>query len=111
MFELLGAFVVRHAKATLVVVALFLAASLAVLLRGGPLASGIIEGLEARQQEHVADAVTGQPAETTFVVVLRASDLDPRDEKFHLAVKEALAPLRSDPRVLAVMSADDAPPF
>ncbi len=111
MFELLGAFVVRHAKATLAVAALFLAASLAVLLRGGPLASGIIEGLEARQAEHLADQVTGRPAETTFVVVLRAHELDPRDEKFHAAVKDALAPLRTDPRVLSVMSADDAPPF
>ncbi len=111
MFERLGHFVVRHAKAVLACVGVFVVLSIFVLLRGGPLASGIIEGLEARQEEHLADGVTGTQAETTFVVVFHSDSLDPRDEKFQLAVADALAPLRNDRRVLSVTSADDAPSF
>jgi putative drug exporter of the RND superfamily len=111
MFETLGRFVVRHAKGVLACVGVFMIVALAILVRGGPLASGIIEGLEARQEEHVADSVTGTQAETTFVVLLHSENLDPRDEAFQVAMKDALEPLRKDPRVLSVTSADDAPTF
>ena len=111
MFETLGSFVVRHAKAVLVCVAIFMVLAIGVLLRGGPLASGTIEGVESRIEEHLADHVSGTQAETTFVVLFHSKDLDPRDEAFHVAVSDALAPLRKDPRVLSVTSADDAPSF
>jgi RND superfamily putative drug exporter len=111
MFETLGHFVVRHAKAVLACVGVFVVLSLFILVRGGPLASGIIEGLEARQEEHLADGVMGTQAETTFVVVFHSDALDPRDERFHRAVADALAPLRKDRRVLSVTSADEAPLF
>ncbi|MEO8877515.1 MAG: MMPL family transporter, partial [Polyangiaceae bacterium] len=111
MFEALGAFVVRHARGVLAAVAVFMLAAVGILLRGGPLASGTIEGVEARIEEHIADDVSGTRAETTFVVLFHSKDLDARDEAFQLAVKDALAPLRNDPRVLSVTSADDAPSF
>jgi RND superfamily putative drug exporter len=111
MFERLGPFVVRHARAVLACVGVFMILSIIVLMRGGPLASGVIEGLEARRAEHLADGVTGAQAETTFVVLFHSDSLDARDEKFHEAVASALAPLEKDRRVLAVTSADTAPSF
>ncbi len=111
MFERLGHFVVRHAKAVLACVGVFLVLSLLILARGGPLASGVIEGLEARRAEHLADGVSETQAETTFVVLFHSNTLDSRDEAFHRAMADALAPLRRDGRVLAVTSVDDAPSF
>jgi RND superfamily putative drug exporter len=111
MFDRLGPFVVNHAKGVLACVGVFMALSISILLRGGPLASGVIEGLEARHAEHLADGITGTQAETTFVVMFHSDELDPRAKEFHEAVASALAPLRNDRRVLAVTSADDAPAF
>jgi RND superfamily putative drug exporter len=92
----------------------FLAASLAVLLRGGTLTTGTIRGLEARDVLQIAAATTGYPTETSFVVLFedtRAKPLDARDGAFHEAMQHALDPLRADAAVLSVATPDDAGPL
>ena len=76
---------------------------LVLLLRGGRLGSGTIEGLEARRAEALVEEVLGHPSETTFVAVLQGS-LDPASDEHHAAVRRAFAPLRADPRVLSVVT-------
>src|ERR1700722_6961818 len=104
MFAWLGAVVFRFRWLVLVASGAFLALAVAVLVRGGSLTSGVIHGLEAERAQHLIDAVTGRPADTTFVVVLRAENLDARDPDFVRAASAALAPLRDDPHVAAVVS-------
>jgi RND superfamily putative drug exporter len=110
MFEALGAIVFRFRWAVLSASALFLVGALVALTRGGDLTTGDIHGLESEDAQHRVDSVTGRPADTTVVVVLRArGGLDARDLAFSDAVRSALAPLRDDPRVVSVLSPSDLP--
>src|SRR5262249_21779364 len=85
-------------------------ASLTMLLRGGALTSGTIQGLEAERAQALVTEVLGHPAETTFVAVM-ASDRDPESREHRAAVAQALAPLRADLRVLSVVTPESSPPF
>jgi putative drug exporter of the RND superfamily len=109
MFARLGAFVFRYRWAVLVTSGALLALAVGVLIQGGSLTSGVIHGLEAEKAQEVVAAVTGRPVDTTFVVVLHADGLDAREGTFADAASAALAPLRGDPRVAAVISPDDLP--
>ena len=109
MFARLGAFVFRYRWAVLVTSGALLALAVGVLIQGGSLTSGVIHGLEAEKAQEVVAAVTGRPVDTTFVVVLHADGLDAREGTFADAASAALAPLRDDPRVAAVISPDDLP--
>jgi RND superfamily putative drug exporter len=110
IFERLGAFIYRRRWQTLGVCGAFLALSIAVLIHGGALTGGRIEGIEAERAQTVVEEVLGHTMDTTVVVIFRAKDLDPRNADFQAAVAEALRPLQHDPRVAGVMTADDAPP-
>ena len=110
MFAALGAFIYRKRWATLVVSLLFLVASIAMVARGGKLTSARFGDNEAWQTEHLVEQVVGHATNTTFVVIFHSDTKDPRNEPFQAAMKAALAPLSGDPRVLSVMSPDDAPP-
>lgn len=111
MLSTWGSIIHRHRWLTLALTGLFLAASLFTLARGGALSSGDIHDLEATRAQHLVEEVLGHPAETTFVAVVRSESLDPGSEAHAAALSHALAPLRDDPRVLSVMSPDDAPTF
>ena len=108
-FEALGDLIYRHRWLTLCLAGAFLTASVAMLVRGGHLTSGTIEGLEAEQAQHLVEQVLGRNLDTTFAVVFQASDLQPDDQDFQTAMQKALEPLRSDPGVAAVTAPDDAP--
>ncbi len=110
MFEALGAFVFRFRWFVLVGSALFLATSIAVLVRGGALTSGVVHGLESERAQRIADIVSGHASDTTFVAVLHADGMDAHDPRFVDAAAAALVPLRSDPRVESVVSPDVLPP-
>jgi uncharacterized membrane protein YdfJ with MMPL/SSD domain len=110
MFAALGAYIYRKRWATLVVSLLFLVASIAMVARGGKLTSARFGDNEAWQTEHLVEQVVGHATNTTFVVIFHSDTKDPRNEPFQAAMKAALAPLSGDPRVLSVMSPDDAPP-
>jgi putative drug exporter of the RND superfamily len=110
IFARLGAWVVRRRWLTLVLSFVFLAACIVVTLRGGELTGGRIEGIESERAQLVVEEVLGHTMDTTVVAVFHSETLDPRDQAFQKAVQDALAPLRKDPRVLEVTTADDAPP-
>jgi putative drug exporter of the RND superfamily len=110
IFEALGAVVFRFRWLVLAASAAFLAGSVAVLAHGGVLTSGVVHGLEAETAQAVVDGVTHRPADTTFVAVFHAGDLDARDPRFVEAVGAALAPLDGDPDVVSVIRPDRLPP-
>jgi putative drug exporter of the RND superfamily len=110
MFAALGVFIYGKRWGTLVVSLLFLLASIGMVARGGKLTSARFGENEAWQTEHLVQQVTGHATNTTFVAIFHSDTLDPRNEPFQAAMKAALAPLSTDPRVLSVMSPDDAPP-
>jgi RND superfamily putative drug exporter len=113
IFYALGTFIYRRRWLTLAGCLFVLVASVLVLLRGGELTGGRIVGIEAERAQLVVEKVLGHTMDTTVVAVLRAenpSTMDPRNADFQDAVREALAPLRADPRVASIMTADDAPP-
>ncbi len=110
MFDSLGSTIYRHRWLTLALAGAFLALSVALLLRGGELTGGNIAGLESGHAEQLAESVTGRPAETTFIAIFRSKRLEPDSTAFQQAMRKALAPLRSDARVLAVTAPADAPP-
>jgi uncharacterized membrane protein YdfJ with MMPL/SSD domain len=95
---------------TLALATAFLAASVAMLVWGGALTSGTIRGLESGDAGQLVSEVLGHPADNTFVAVLRAEDLDANSDAYRAAVRRALEPLRTDPRVLSVVGAEDVPP-
>jgi putative drug exporter of the RND superfamily len=111
MLEALGRTVFHHARLTLVLAGLLLAASVLVLVRGGRLTTAVIHGLEGERADALAAEVLGHAPDVTFVAIFQDPEIDARDEKFQVAMKAALDPLRDDPRVLSVESPDDAPPF
>ncbi len=110
MFEALGRIVYRRRWLTLALATAFLAASLAMLVHGGALTSGSIRGLESGDAGALVSEVLGHPADNTFVAVLHGDGVDTGSDASRAAVRQALLPLRSDPRVLSVIGPEDAPP-
>jgi RND superfamily putative drug exporter len=109
MYASLGSFIHKRPWLTVLASAVFLAASVLLLLRGGRLGGASIAGLEADRAQAVVDAITGRREEATVLVVFRSADLAPTDPEFTSAMQRAVAPLRTDPRVAAVMTPDEAP--
>lgn len=110
MFHALGLTIHTYRRPTLIVAALAVVASIAMLLHGGALTTGSIRGLESGRAQALVDHVRGFPMATTFAVVFQSDTLDPDDADFQSAMQAALAPLRADRRVEAITTADDAPP-
>lgn len=111
MFERLGAFVYARKYLTLASSLVLLIIAGLLLLRGGQLGAATIVGLEADHAARLTDGITGRREETTLAVVFRSSTLSPSDQAFRDAMRDALAPLRTDPAVEAVTSVEDAPTF
>ena len=111
MYAFLGGFIHRRPWLTLAASIVFLVASLLVLVRGGRLAGAGIAGLESDRAQSVVDAIAGRTEETTIAVVFESAELEPSDLEFTAAMRRALAPLRSDPRVASVTTPDEAPPL
>src|ERR1700733_3583666 len=110
MFAELGAFIYRNKWATLVVSAVFLAISVAVVVHGGRLTGGSYGDNEAERTEGLSARVLGHATNTTFIAIFHSDTLDPRNEPFQAAMKAALLPLANDPAVLEVMGPDESPP-
>ncbi len=110
MFEALAAAVHRRRFQVLAAAGAFLALSVAILVRGAPLTTGTIEGLESERAQALVDGVAGTPLDTMFVAVFRSPRWGPDDDAFVAAEDAALAPLRKDPAVRSVTTADEAPP-
>ncbi|MBS1152910.1 MAG: putative integral rane protein, partial [Myxococcaceae bacterium] len=110
MFHALGAIIYRFRWLTLICAGLFLAGSVAMLLRGARLTSGSVKNLEADRADRLVESVIGRRTETTFVAHFRAEGLDPASAEFKEAMARALAPLREDARVTHVQSPADVDP-
>lgn len=110
MFEALGHFVYRRRWATLVVSALLLVLALASIVRGGPLTSGNIDGLESDAASKAVEAITGRASATTMLVYFHNDDADARSAEFRDAMRRLLEPLRKDPQIASVTMPDEAPP-
>jgi RND superfamily putative drug exporter len=109
MFSALGSFVFRHRWPTLLVAGLFLLLSAGLLVRGGKLTGGTVDGLEATRAEQLLSTVTGRNADTTFLVLFRSDKLTAGSAAFDEAMAAALKPLRSDARVSLVEGPGDVP--
>jgi uncharacterized membrane protein YdfJ with MMPL/SSD domain len=110
VFLTFGAFVYARRKLVLVVAGLFLAVAIGLLIRGGPLTSGSIDGLEATRAQDLVDRVLGEPYDTTFVALFKPRSETPEAlASFDADVEEAAATLRKDPAVRSVTSPETAP--
>ena len=109
MYAALGTFIHRRPRLTLLASAIFLAVSLLLLVRGGRLAGASITGIEADRAQAVADAIAGRREEMSIVVAFQSADLAPKDPEFTAAMRRAVAPLRTHPRVASLMLPDEAP--
>jgi RND superfamily putative drug exporter len=110
VFVAFGAFVYRRRVLVLIVAGLFLAVSIGLLVRGGPLTSGSIDGLEATRAQDLVDRVLGEPYDTTFVALFRPRSESPEAlASFDADVDDAVATLKKDPAVRSVTSPGNAP--
>src|SRR5690606_20390516 len=75
MLEALGVFIHRHPRRILIGTGLFLAVSLGVVLSGGRLTGGVIEGLEAGLAEQRLARVRGVSTDTTVIAVFSLPEL------------------------------------
>jgi RND superfamily putative drug exporter len=110
MFTALGSFIYGKRWATLVVSTLFLALSIAVVLRGGTLTGATFGDNEAVEAQRLTEKVLGHSSTTTFVAIFHSDTLDPRTAAFQSKMHATLAPLAKDPNVLEIMTPEDAPP-
>ena len=109
VFEALGRFALARRWTILGASALLLVVSVAVIARGGALSSGETRGTEADNGRRLLDRELDLPGMTSFTIVFASDTLYADDPEFIAAMSRALAPLRHDPRVAAVLSAHDAP--
>ncbi|MFN8641423.1 MAG: MMPL family transporter [Candidatus Binatia bacterium] len=80
-----------------------------VLWHGGRLSAGTTEGIESGIAQRIIEEKLAYPGDSSFLILFRGRDVAPGDARFADAVRAALAPLRADPRVRAVLAPDDAP--
>jgi putative drug exporter of the RND superfamily len=109
-----GRFVYRRRWLVLVVSVLTLGVSVASLLGGGQLRNVPFRETEAgRTNQLIRDEFprpTGAPAAATssFILIFTSTEgLDAADQRFVEGMNAALAPLRADPRVVSIFTADN----
>ena len=103
MFAALATLIYRRRWWTLIASTLFLAASIAMVARGGKLTGGTFGDREASMTQRFVEQVLGHSTDTAFIAVFHSDTLDARTPPFEAAMKAALAPLANHPDVLSVM--------
>jgi len=109
LFASWARFVFRRRKGVLAASALFIVVAALALVRGGPLTSGLIEGIESQRALALVHEATGRPAGSQFTVVFSSPSLTYADPRFAAEMKRALAPAAADPRVLSIETPADLP--
>jgi RND superfamily putative drug exporter len=107
MFEAWGHWVFRRRRETLVASLAFLLVSVVLLIRGGPLTTKAIHGIEADDAVNLMDRELPYPPASGFTVIFQSATLSTGDDAFSRAVLAAMKPLRSDPHVASVRTPFD----
>jgi RND superfamily putative drug exporter len=102
-------FVHRRRWTVLAWSALILIGSVVALARGGPLSTGLIDGIESDRGLKEIERGLGRPAGSTFTIIFTSKEWVWPDPRFVDAVRAALAPAAADPRVFAVETPADVP--
>jgi len=111
MFSAWGHLVYRFRWAFLVVSAALMALSVFVSAAGGELKSGgIIQTSESGRAAKLIQDELPRSSGTSFTLVFGTQTLTATDPAYKAAVDQALAPIRADPRVQAVLTAYDPGP-
>jgi len=111
MFSAWGHLVYRFRWAFLIVSGALMALSVVVSAGGGDLKSGgIIQTSESGRAAKLIENELPRSTGTSFSIVFGAQSLTVTDAAYRSAVDQALAPVRSDPRVQAVLTAYDPGP-
>jgi len=107
-----GRIVYRYRWATLVGSGILLALSVVGLMMGGTLTSGgpLTSNLDSYKASNLMTADLGQAKVTSaFDLIFKSSSLQATDPAFEAAVKAALAPIQSDPRIVKLVDPYNAP--
>jgi RND superfamily putative drug exporter len=111
MFSAWGHLVFRFRWAFLIVSAALMALSVVVSASGGDLKSGgIIQTSESGRAAKLIENELPRSSGTSFTVVFASQTLVATDPAYKVAVTQALASIRSDPRVQSVLTAYDPGP-
>ncbi len=105
----LARFVLRRRVAVLITSALVVVAAVFTIARGGHLSAGATEGLESERAKRLLEQELGVAGDASFTILLTPRAGLGEAERIP-ALGEALAPLRSDPRVRSVLAPDALPP-
>jgi RND superfamily putative drug exporter len=100
-----GTLVYRWRRGILLATGVSLALAVTMLVLGGHLTSGRIDGIESDRGQVLLERELGHPGSSSFLIVFSGADPATLRDSVH----EALAPLRADPRVARVLSVDDVP--
>ena len=109
MYRWLAHLVLKRPRTILVASTLALVLAGLVLWHGDRLSSGTTEGIEAEIAQQLISRQLAYPGESSFLILFYSSAFDWRDPRYPAALRDALAALRADPRVRAVLAPDDAP--
>lgn len=105
----LARFVIARRVVVLVTSALVIVAAALTIARGGRLSAGATEGLESERAKRVLEEQLGVAGDASFTILLTPKPGLNAAERL-AAVSDALAPLRTDPRVRSVLAPDALPP-
>jgi RND superfamily putative drug exporter len=109
MFVALARAVSAHRKGVLLGTAILLALAAAVLVRGGALTTGTIEGTESTQAAALARGAPGADTATTVIALFREGTLPATDPVFQGALAQVLGPVSKLPSVESITSPVTSP--
>lgn len=109
LFARLAGGVHRHRGMVLGGAVVFLALAIWVLLQGGHLTTGTIDGIEAARAEALARPAAAGSTDQTLAVIFHHDTWTTDEPRFTQAVADVLARVRRLPEVEAVVSPVDAP--
>jgi len=111
MLRWLAQLALRRHRVVLTCSALAMVLAGLVLWHGGAFTSGTTQGIESSVVQELLGRELAYPGDSSFLILFRSHDLDWHDPAYRKALEAALAPLRADERVRAVLAPDDAPPL
>lgn len=107
MLDRWARFIFARRWAVLIVSAIVLSVSLAVVLRGAHLSTGTIRGIESDTALRLIDSQLSLADTAGFTIVFHSPTATVDDEHFRAAVQASLRPLRHHPDVLSLRSPFD----